>query len=74
PSALTKVAPPAIKGTASGIYSSAQFIGIFLGGTVGGIAMQEGGPSAVIMLVLTLTLIWAGTQVALHRVVASQNA
>jgi hypothetical protein len=26
------------------------------------------------MLVLTLTLIWAGTQVALHRVVASQNA
>ncbi|MEJ1992325.1 MAG: MFS transporter [Maritimibacter sp.] len=74
PSALTKVAPPAIKGTASGIYSSAQFIGIFLGGTVGGIAMQEGGPSAVIMLVRTLTLIWAGTQVALHRVVASQNA
>ncbi len=36
PSLVSKVAPVASKGTAIGVYSSAQFFGIFLGGSLGG--------------------------------------
>jgi predicted MFS family arabinose efflux permease len=32
PSLITKVAPPDVKGTAMGVYSSLQFLGIFIGG------------------------------------------
>ncbi len=62
PSLLTKAAPPSAKGTASGLYSSAQFIGIFFGGTVGGLAIAAGGPTALLILVLAMTLLWGGTQ------------
>ncbi len=40
PSLITKAAPPDAKGTATGIYSSSQFLGIFVGGVVGGWAHQ----------------------------------
>ena len=36
PSLISKMAPVEGKGTAMGIYSSAQFLGAFLGGVVGG--------------------------------------
>jgi MFS family permease len=36
PSLITKTAPAGAKGTATGIYSSLQFFGIFFGGAVGG--------------------------------------
>ena len=36
PSLITKVAPPDAKGTAAGLFSSSQFLGIFAGGVVGG--------------------------------------
>ena len=67
PSALTKAAPSSAKGTASGLYSSSQFIGIFCGGTIGGVAMEHGGTSAVLAFVLALTLIWGGSQVTMRR-------
>ena len=34
PSLISKFAPPAIKGTASGVYSSVQFLGTFVGAAV----------------------------------------
>ena len=43
PSLVTKAAPPDAKGTATGIYSSLQFLGIFVGGIIGGWANQSGG-------------------------------
>ena len=46
PSLITKAAPPDAKGTAMGLYSSAQFLGIFAGGVVGGWAHQHGGTTA----------------------------
>ena len=58
PSALTKAAPPSAKGTASGLYSSSQFLGIFAGGTLGGFAMGHGGTTAVLAMVLALTVFW----------------
>ena len=36
PSLMSKAAPIRYKGTVMGIYSSAQFLGIFIGGSVGG--------------------------------------
>jgi predicted MFS family arabinose efflux permease len=58
PSLLTKVAPPSAKGTAAGVFSSAQFVGIFAGGALGGLANAENGPTGIFALTLIATLIW----------------
>jgi len=58
PSLITKAAPPDTKGTAMGLYSSAQFLGIFVGGVVGGWAHQHGGNPAVFALTAAIALFW----------------
>jgi MFS family permease len=58
PSLITKVAPAEAKGTAMGIYSSLQFLGIFAGGIIGGWAHQRGGDAAVFALTGLMALIW----------------
>src|SRR5581483_7470942 len=58
PSLITKVAPLDAKGTAMGLYSSLQFLGIFAGGVVGGWAHQHGGSAAVFALAGALALAW----------------
>jgi MFS family permease len=58
PSLITKAAPPDAKGTAMGLYSSAQFLGIFVGGIVGGLAHQHGGAAGVFALTAAVALLW----------------
>ena len=58
PSLITKVAPADVKGTAMGVYSSLQFLGIFVGGVIGGIAHQHGGSAGVFALTSALAIIW----------------
>jgi MFS family permease len=58
PSLITKVAPPDVKGTAMGVYSSLQFFGIFTGGIIGGMAHQHGGSAGVFVLTTALAVIW----------------
>jgi MFS family permease len=58
PSLITKVAPPAVKGTAMGVYSSLQFLGIFVGGIIGGMAHQHGGSAGVFALTTALAAVW----------------
>jgi len=58
PSLITKTAPPDAKGTATGIYSSSQFLGIFAGGVVGGWVHQSAGDSGVFLLTAGLALLW----------------
>ena len=58
PSLITKVAPPDAKGTAMGLYSSLQFLGIFAGGIVGGLAHQHGGSNGVFALTAAVALAW----------------
>jgi MFS family permease len=58
PSLITKVAPPDVKGTAMGVYSSLQFLGIFVGGIIGGMAHQHGGSAGVFALTTALAVIW----------------
>ena len=58
PSLISKVAPPDVKGTAMGVYSSLQFLGIFVGGIIGGVAHQHGGSAGVFVLTTVLAVIW----------------
>ena len=58
PSLITKVAPPDGKGTAAGLFSSAQFLGIFAGGMVGGWVHQNWGTTGVFGLTAALAFLW----------------
>ena len=58
PSLVTRAAPAGAKGTATGIYSSSQFLGIFFGGAVGGWALGVGGLSAVFGFSVAVALVW----------------
>lgn len=64
PSLVTKTAPPGSTGTATGIYSSSQFLGIFVGGVAGGWVNQTHGAVGVFILACALAVSWllvAGT-------------
>jgi MFS family permease len=67
PSLVTKIAPADAKGTATGVYSSSQFLGIFFGGTVGGIALGHGGPTGVLAAALIIALVWLAAAVGMRR-------
>jgi MFS family permease len=41
-----------------GVYSSLQFLGIFVGGIIGGMAHQHGGSAGVFALTTALAAIW----------------
>jgi predicted MFS family arabinose efflux permease len=58
PALVSKAAPPSAKGAASGLYSSVQFLGTFVGGAAGGATAQYFGPVAVLASCLALTAIW----------------
>jgi len=58
PSLIAKEAPAEKKGTAMGVYSSAQFLGAFAGGVVGGWVMGQWGPSSVFTVAAVLTVFW----------------
>ena len=47
PSLVAKYSDVNNKGTAMGVYSTAQFFGIFVGGSVGGLVLQQWGTSGV---------------------------
>jgi len=58
PSLISKTAPGDLKGTAMGIYSSAQFIGAFLGGASGGWLYGEYGPTSVFVFSAAVAASW----------------
>lgn len=59
PSLVSKQAPTESKGTAMGIYSSFQFLGIFAGGSIAGITYQFWGSQGIFMINFIIALIWA---------------
>ena len=67
PSLVTKIAPATSKGTATGVYSSAQFLGIFAGGVVGGWVQQRIGPTAVFEAAGALALLWLLVAATMRR-------
>lgn len=58
PSLISKQADPNSKGTAMGVYSSSQFLGIFLGGALAGILYQLGGSVAIFIANTVLGILW----------------
>lgn len=58
PSLISKTAPLAAKGTAMGVYSSVQFMGAFVGASVGGLLMQNFGGNSVLIFAIVLLMLW----------------
>ena len=58
PSLVTKTAPAGATGTATGIYSSSQFLGIFAGGAIGGWVHQAAGTTAVFFFAAAVAIVW----------------
>ncbi len=58
PSLVSKAAHAGAKGTAMGVFSSAQFVGAFLGGLLGGLAHEQFGADAVYFVGAGAALVW----------------
>lgn len=58
PSMVSKAVDPAGKGTALGIFSTAQFLGIFAGGASGGWVLQQYGVAGITELCLGVVALW----------------
>lgn len=58
PSLMSKLAPAGAKGTASGIYSTSQFLGAFAGGISAGWLLQQFGADAVFTLCAAVVVLW----------------
>jgi len=58
PSLISKIAPVGAKGTAIGVYSSVQFLGTFVGASVGGYLFQHYGSTALFAFCGALLLSW----------------
>lgn len=58
PSLLSKIAPAGTRGTAMGTYSTAQFLGAFLGGAVGGWLLQLWDMNVLFYVNIGITLVW----------------
>jgi len=67
PSLITKCARPDAKGAATGVYSTAQFLGIFAGGAGGGVALAAGGATAVFTFAIVLTLAWLAVALTMRQ-------
>jgi MFS family permease len=65
PSLVSKYAPPTVKGAATGVYSSVQFLGTFAGAAAGGWLSQWHGAAAVFGFGLVLTAVWLAVSVGM---------
>ncbi len=74
PSLVSKFAPPAIKGTATGVYSSVQFFGTFVGAAAGGWLSQWHGAAAVFGFGLVLTALWLAVSATMSAPPAYNSA
>jgi len=59
PSLISKIAFAGGKGTAMGVYSSAQFFGAFCGGLMGGLVWNHYGLSEVFLVCAGILFVWA---------------
>ncbi len=58
PSLVSRYAPADLKGSATGVYASLQFAGVFIGAAIGGWLAQHTGPAAVFAFGVALTAVW----------------
>ena len=62
PARLSVLAEDAVRGASLGVFSSAQFLGAFVGGLVGGRFLGQGRPTDVFFVCALLGGIWLATQ------------
>lgn len=58
PSLISKESPAGYKGTAMGIYSTSQFIGVAIGGSMGGYIYGHFGSDAVFLVCAAIAVVW----------------
>lgn len=58
PSLVSKESPPGYRGTAMGLYSTSQFIGVAIGGSMGGWVFGHFGAGNVFLIGAVLSIIW----------------
>ncbi|MGB3288926.1 MAG: MFS transporter [Burkholderiaceae bacterium] len=58
PSLVSRVAPPEYKGLALGFYNTAQSLGVFMGGAVGGLLASLNRSSTVFLVSAALAFVW----------------
>jgi MFS family permease len=58
PSIISKIAPAAAKGTAMGVYNTAQSLGVFVGGALGGYLSHVYGFASVFIFCSVMMLLW----------------
>lgn len=58
PSLVGRAAPAATKGTSMGIYSTCQFLGVFIGGQLGGLMLARGDGQQAFVVCALLLVVW----------------
>ncbi|WP_257265301.1 MFS transporter [Endozoicomonas sp. ONNA2] len=67
PSLVSKLAPVGTRGTVMGGYSTSQFLGGALGGSLGGVALEYGGVPGALMLCTIPTALWCWLSVTMKQ-------
>ena len=67
PALVSNVVPTERRGAAMGIYSASQFLGLFAGGSVGGLLIALTDITTLLVVNAALSAIWAGILIALQR-------
>jgi predicted MFS family arabinose efflux permease len=73
PALVSVRAPAGAKGSASGVFASLQFLGIFTGATVGGLIAQNAGILAVLWFCVALSVLWLIAAVGVEPVRAGAD-
>ncbi|KTD39898.1 MFS transporter [Legionella parisiensis] len=58
PSLVSRQANPNSKGTAMGVYSTSQFLGLFIGGSMSGVLYQWSGSRGIFITNTILSVLW----------------
>lgn len=74
PSLISRLCPQQLRGAGMGVYSSSQFLGIFVGGALGGVAAAYGGDLGVFGLCAVFGAIWLLIAAGLKAPVAPASA
>ncbi|MEP6607138.1 MAG: MFS transporter [Burkholderiaceae bacterium] len=68
PSLVSRLAPASAKGLALGIYNTAQALGLFAGGVLGGAIAARWGPQAVFVFAALVTAAWCAIAFGMREV------
>lgn len=73
PALVSVRAPVGAKGSASGVFASLQFLGIFAGASIGGLIAQNVGNVAVLWFCVILSALWFFAAIGVEPVGADVN-